>query len=42
MSVMVLLQNVDYEVAADFAYFIAMHAEIRDSNIHAQLQHHIV
>jgi hypothetical protein len=36
------LTEVDHEVPADFADFIAMHAEIRDTYVHDQLQHDIV
>jgi hypothetical protein len=31
------LTEVDYELSVDFADFLAMHAEIRDINIHKQL-----
>jgi hypothetical protein len=30
------LVEVDHDVPADFADFLAMHAEIRDSNVHKQ------
>ncbi|KAK1618171.1 hypothetical protein QYE76_023688 [Lolium multiflorum] len=37
-----LLGKVDHELPADFADFLAMHAEIRDSNVHDQLQADLV
>ncbi|KAK1645306.1 hypothetical protein QYE76_063111 [Lolium multiflorum] len=36
------LAEVDHELPADFADFLAMHAEIRDSNVHEQLQADLV
>ena len=36
------LAEVDHDVPADFADFVDMHAEIRDSNIHEQLQNDLV
>ncbi|KAK1698077.1 hypothetical protein QYE76_014774 [Lolium multiflorum] len=36
------LAEVDHELPADFADFLAMHAEIRDSNVHDQLQADLV
>ncbi|KAK1663445.1 hypothetical protein QYE76_051604 [Lolium multiflorum] len=36
------LAEVDHELPADFANFLAMHAEIRDSNVHDQLQADLV
>ncbi|KAK1693382.1 hypothetical protein QYE76_010079 [Lolium multiflorum] len=36
------LPEVGHEVPADFANFLAMHAEIRDSNVHDQRQHDLV
>jgi hypothetical protein len=42
MSVRVLLRRFDHQVPIEFADFIAMHIEIRDTTIHAQLQHDLV
>ncbi|KAK1626098.1 hypothetical protein QYE76_000413 [Lolium multiflorum] len=42
MSVKALSAEVDHELPADFADFLAMHAEIRDSNVHEQLQADLV
>ena len=36
------LAEVDHELPADFADFLAMHAEIRDINVHEQLQNDLV
>ena len=36
------LADVDHQVPADFADFIAMHAKIRDTNIHQQLQNDLI
>ncbi|KAK1607251.1 hypothetical protein QYE76_030924 [Lolium multiflorum] len=36
------LAEVDHELPADFADFLAMHAKIRDSNVHDQLQADLV
>ena len=36
------LAEVDHEVSTDFADFLVMHAEIRDTNVHDQLQHDLV
>lgn len=36
------LAEVDHELPADFTDFLAMHAEIRDNNIHEQLQNDLV
>jgi hypothetical protein len=32
------LAEVDHELPPDFADFLAMHVEIRDNNVHEQLQ----
>jgi hypothetical protein len=36
------LAEVDHEVSADLADFLAMHAEIHDNNVHEKLQHYLV
>jgi hypothetical protein len=36
------LAEVDHELPADFADFLVIHAEIRDSNVHEQLQANLV
>ena len=36
------LAEVDHELPADFADFLAMHAEIRDNNVYEQLQNDLV
>jgi hypothetical protein len=36
------LAEVDHELPADFANFLVMHAEIRDNNVHDQLQADLV
>jgi hypothetical protein len=38
MSVRALFAEVDHELPVDFADFLAMHTEIRDNNVHDQLQ----
>jgi hypothetical protein len=37
-----LLQRLITQVPAEFADFLAMHAEIRDNDIHTQLQYNFV
>jgi hypothetical protein len=34
--------EVDHQVPIEFADFLAMHAEIRDTTVHAQLQRDLV
>jgi hypothetical protein len=36
------LAEVDHQLLADFADFLAMHAEIRDNNVHDQLKADLV
>jgi hypothetical protein len=36
------LAEFDHELPADFADFLAMHAEIRDNNVHEQFQNNLI